>query len=184
LVDFLAVGAGIEPGLVVPVVFEGSDDGFANGRNAVAETEGVGFVDLVAVEAGGDVEFVDGAFVSFGDDCLPDSRDAEEAHGVGAFVPAVEVADDGDKFGVGCPDGEGNAAVGEEMGAESFVEAAVGSFVEEVAVLGTELELRRGNGADGFGDDAHGFSFLRMATTARSGISTQSGLEFSSYVIS
>jgi len=92
-------------------------------------------------------------------------------------VPIVEGADDGDGSGVGRPDGEVDAAFGEDVSAEFFVEAAVGSFVEEIDVLLAEAGRDLGFLGGGSG---HGLRSLRMATTACRGICTQSGRELSS----
>ena len=101
------------------------------------EGEGVGFQDEAAVCAD-DFEFVVGAGADAGDEDFPDAAFDAFAHGVGAAVPAVEISDDADPLGVGCPDGEGGAgdvADGAGVGAEDIVEGVVGAFGEVVDIL-------------------------------------------------
>jgi len=77
---------------------------------------------------------------------------------VAGFVPAVEIADDGDALGVGGPDAEKRAGRPlrlAETGAELVVKAAVAAFVEEVEVVVREPQI----------SDAHGSPKVRRRRT-------------------
>ena len=54
-----------------------------------------------------------------------------------AAVPAVEIADDLDASGVGCPDGKvdaGNAVNGADLRTKSFVQLVMATFADQVAI--------------------------------------------------
>ena len=53
-----------------------------------------------------DFIFVDGVLVKIGNEEFPNAAVVMEAHGVATAVPLVEVADDADTQGAGCPDSE------------------------------------------------------------------------------
>jgi hypothetical protein len=143
LFEPVGAGAAFHPVAVLPgVAVDGGDDGAGAGREFGEEGAGVGLHFAVAHVVGADEVFVDGAVGEAGDEEFPDAAGAE-AHGVAAFVPAVEVAGDEDAFGGGGPDGEADAADAVDLGdvgAEHVVALVVGAFAVEVEVEFGEQE--------------------------------------------
>ena len=90
----------------------------------------------------GDGEFVDVAVTRGWDDPGPDPRGGPRAQWVGGGVPAVEVPDDADVPGTGCPDGEHRPVRADQMAAELLRQPCMGPFVEEVDVGFGELPCR------------------------------------------
>src|SRR5262245_60732460 len=69
---------------------------------------------------------------------LPDTRIPNRREGVFSFFPIVEVTDDRDLLGVGCPDGEIGAAcsvVLDRMCTQLVVQVKVSPFIEEVQII-------------------------------------------------
>src|ERR1043165_4421033 len=93
----------------------------------------VGLVYPVTGIAGNDMKFVHAARLGLRHAHRPDAGVAA-LHRVGARVPAVPVADHGDRLRVGRPDGE-VSRVAEEMRAELLVQPAVGPFAEKILVV-------------------------------------------------
>ena len=150
-----AVAPIVHPGLVIPGVgAQISDDRGGFGAGFLLESVGIGFfVDVSGVVF--DFVFISIAYGDFRHEEFPDSRWAF-AHLVLATVPVVEVAEQGDVAGGGCPDGKvdaGDAVLGGEVGTEFFVDAVVVAFAEEVKVKFGEAGVFEGVGVvnDGFG---------------------------------
>ena len=129
LVETLAFGARGDPFLVVPgKIGDVPHDRGRLGPQLRGEAVGVGLLNEIAVVAALDLELVDFALTEIGDEELPDPGRAAVAHGVAPAVPMIEVANHADSLGVGCPDGEMNAAktvMRPDVGAQSFVVAIV-----------------------------------------------------------
>ncbi len=88
------------------------------------------------------LELVEAAGPDVGDEKLPHPGAAAHPHGMGAAVPSVEVADDADPVGVGCPDGElhaRDAVHRPRVGAEEAVGVPVASLAEQVQIKVAEL---------------------------------------------
>src|SRR5690606_5233465 len=126
------------PLVVAPGVGEVPDDGGGARRLLVAEPDGVRLLGAVAVVPGLDMVLVEVALADAGDEALPDPGAAARPERVRRAVPAVELAHDGDLFGVGRPDGEigaGDAVDRELVRPEAAVEVEVAALVEEVDVV-------------------------------------------------
>ena len=54
----------------------------------------------------GDGIFIQRAFAHASDKAMPVAEILDSSQGIGGLVPAVEIADDGNFFGIGGPDGE------------------------------------------------------------------------------
>ena len=99
-----------QPAVVVPNVI-GLRPDQARGLGAILPALRVG----IALEEDGAVSianfvFIERARTDIRNKQLPDTRAAAAAHGVGAPVPGVEVTGHADAGGVGCPNGEVDAA--------------------------------------------------------------------------
>src|SRR5690348_11894965 len=102
-VGFCTLG---NPGGVGPLVhIEIRDDGAGGRADLGAKGVRVGFKrDHVSIGAD-DLVFVDGTLVELGDEEFPDAGGAASAHGVGATVPLIEIADYADAASAGRPHG-------------------------------------------------------------------------------
>jgi hypothetical protein len=126
------------PFAVAPRVVERPDAGGRGRRQLGAEGEGVGLVDLVVAMARADAVLVGLPRRRVAGEALPDAQLAARFEQVDLARPAVPVADHADGVGVRRPDREVRASVRAQMAAEALVEARVGAFCEQIAILGTE----------------------------------------------
>ena len=135
----------LHPGLIGPGVVEAAHHGGRLGRHLAAEGKGVGLFDAVTQVARGDVILVDLAFAQTGKEPLPDAGAAERPQLLAVPVPAVEVAHDRHRLGIGRPDREVrplHALMGHDMRAELVIEPVVRALVEEIEiVVGQEAEV-------------------------------------------
>ena len=72
------------------------------------------------------------------DEAFPDAGAAARGQWMALGVPAIEVADDRDAFGVGRPDGEARpltALVLARVGTESFPDAPMAALPEQIQVV-------------------------------------------------
>ena len=131
------VHAAVHPLRVAPLVRRAADDRRRQRRHLELEPERIRLDDDLAVLRA-QLELVAVADGGGRDEDLPDAAHAEQAHGVHAPVPAVEVADDAGAGGVGGPDGEVHALGGADrhrVRAELVVDAGVVALAEEVEVV-------------------------------------------------
>ena len=138
-VQALAPGPRIHPVVVVPgELGDVPDDRGGLGPDLGREAVGVGLLDEVAVDPALDLELVDLALDQAGEEDLPEAALSNSASGVGAAVPAVEVADHADPEGVGRPDGEvdpPDPLVGPDVGAELLVALVMRPLAEQMEVV-------------------------------------------------
>ena len=116
--------------LVVP------NDGGVFWRDFVEGTVRISFDGEMALESFNFV-FIESALAEAGDENFPDAGRAENAHGVEAAVPVIEIANDTDALGVGRPNGEtdtGDTVQSAEMSAEFIVDAEFVALGEEVDI--------------------------------------------------
>ncbi len=110
LVQPVGAFAPIQPIPVTPGVSIGfGNEGGGAGTYFEMLAVGVGFQQDCAAVAVADFEFVQIARVQIGDEQFPHAAAAADPHGVNPAVPAVEVADHADPFGIGRPYGEQDA---------------------------------------------------------------------------
>ncbi|MEZ5364828.1 MAG: hypothetical protein R2748_21445 [Bryobacterales bacterium] len=98
----------------------------------------IGLFSFESVVVGADEKLVDFALANVGDKRLPNAGIAAATHRVRVAVPAVEIADDGDRTGVRRPNGETHAGLAVELGqmrTELFVVAVMAALAEEVQVV-------------------------------------------------
>jgi hypothetical protein len=133
-------GAGVQPLVVGPLERRTRHDRRGRRRNLGGERHGIG---LVADDAVGPVHsvLVDRAGADIRDEQLPHAGRTEGAHREALPAPTVEISDDGDTGGGGCPHRERRAtdvAVGCRvvllMRAEDVPQAFVTAFAEQVEV--------------------------------------------------
>ena len=136
--------AGAHPLLVAPGV-----GGFDNNRSGLwrdlgALSQGVGFVDAVAL-GGLDRKLIDRPGMDLGNKQLPHARGAETAHGVLGGIPPVEITNDSDANGIGCPHCEGCAAdfahrggVGGGVGSKDIPQAFMAAFTDQMQIHGAK----------------------------------------------
>src|SRR3954462_442788 len=104
-------------------------------------SEGIGFIDDVAVVIRHDMKFVKRALANSWDKRFPDAGAAARLQDVGARVPSVEAAYDRNFARVRGPHRKGRAILAvhpADVGAQPLVNAIVRAFIKEVQVLGTE----------------------------------------------
>ena len=142
-------------------------------RRLAVEGVGVGLELLVPGEAGTDVVLVRRALAETGDEDFPDTAIAA-AHGMAAGVPIVELAGDGDTYGVGRPHGEANA--GDAIGVCDVRAERAPRFMQRA--LGVQIEVGIGDPrAEAVGIVNGGFAAVPQAgaNRVRLGIAVQSG---------
>src|SRR5216683_505523 len=109
LLQMFFLGATLLPFGVVPLIAADiENDGGGFGRYFRREAVGVGLLLLIALDARPHLVLVMRAGARARNEDFPDPACAQ-AHGMAAAVPIVEIARDGDNFGVGRPDGEARA---------------------------------------------------------------------------
>ena len=156
------LAARFHPGRVLPLVPVDVPDHRGGFRRRLAvEGVGVGLELLVAGEARAHVVLVGRSLAQAGDENLPDAAIAA-AHGMAADVPVVELAGDGDAFGVGRPHGEAHA--GDAIGRVDVRAEGVPGFVERA--LGVQVEIGIGDSAGRSGRGRR-FRFRGRPTGAR-----------------
>jgi len=130
------------PRLVAPAIGRfGTDDGGGSGRHLGGEGVRIGAVGEQCPRSGADLELVESSRRDTGNEDLPHSGLVAPAHSMAPAVPAVEVADNGEPAGVGCPDGEQgalDALDGLRVGAEHGVALGQRAFGEPHEVLGRD----------------------------------------------
>ena len=131
-------GALFEPGGVAPLVAAR----IADNRRIVRgrfEPGGIGIrLQPDETAAVPDFELVHFALAQAGHEEFPDPGRPEQAHRMKAAVPAVEIADDRDPAGRGCPHRERHAldpVHRAQLGAELVVDPVLVAFVEQVEIL-------------------------------------------------
>ena len=126
------------PGRVAPLVLERPHDRRGARRHFAVEPDRVRLLHLVPVKAGGEVVLVARAPADAGHESLPDAGRRARVERVARRLPAVEVADDGDRGGIRGPDGEARAGDALEhagMRPELVGEVQVSALVEQVEVV-------------------------------------------------
>ena len=112
------------------------DDGRGQGRHFERDPEGVALLQHCPL-TGTDLELILHPIREVGNEQLPDAVGQEQTHRGHTAVPAVEVADQADAFGVGRPYGEmhaGGRPDRETVRAELFERADVRAFPEQMQV--------------------------------------------------
>src|SRR5204862_2395223 len=126
------------PGVVAPgVAVEPADDRRSGGWQLAARAVGICLVDAVPAVPGDNAVFVGRALTHARDEALPDARALVQRERHGRVAPALEVADDRHRLGVGRPHREARAGVpafGQGVRAQLLVDAAVRAFGEQVDV--------------------------------------------------
>ena len=159
------------PIAVSPVVAEVPHDGGPSRRRLRVRGERVRLVDSLARDLRMDEVLVERAMTDGRDESFPDAGLLALVEPVRALVPAIEVADDADAFGVRRPYSEvGALGLRHRVRAELVEEVAVRALVEQVDVEGAQQRACR---------DAH--AGATRSSRPRSGIATQSGRRFNSY---
>ena len=113
------------------------------------KADGIGLIDLVAVSARFNVEFVKRALGYSGDEAFPDPGITARSKHIGARTPRVKAADYGNQAGVWRPDAEDDsrfAIARDQMSAHGFVHAIVAALVEEIEILIREQRYAVGSG--------------------------------------
>ena len=136
-VETLKLSAAAHPFAVEPLM-PGLEDDRRRLRGLFAlERERVGFVELVAAQSREQAVLVAHSDGCPRNEALPDARGGMWGEWVPRAIPAIEVPDDGNSFGIRRPNGEENsrdAAHGHGMGAQLLVQAEVAPLVEEVDI--------------------------------------------------
>ena len=123
-----------EPGLVRPGEFAGvPHNGRLFGGHLEEKAEGIG-VELDAAVGIANLKLVMRPLPHAGDENLPDAGGSEQAHGMAAAIPVVEITHDADPLGVGCPDrktGTRHAIDDAQLRAELFINSPFVALVEQ-----------------------------------------------------
>ena len=133
----ISLVAQTHPLLVGPLVIEVPHDRARARRRLVMKPVRVGLVDPVHVKSRTQVVLVDRTLAQAGDEALPHPRMFPRSHGVGIGVPAIEVADHRDAFGIRRPYREVRtrlAVHGNEMRTQLLIQTVVASLIKEVKV--------------------------------------------------
>src|SRR5262249_6882454 len=143
----------LHPLRILPAIVELPDDRGGAWRKLGAKGIGVALVDLVVSLFGDEVVLVERSGADTRDDTLPDARGVlPRRERIAAAAPAVEIADHGQGFGVGCPHGEARArgrirsGRGHGMRAKRLVSAEVRSLAEVIDVLSCQQHTGKCSG--------------------------------------
>src|SRR5438093_8491182 len=96
--------------MVGPVIIEIPNDGSGLGRSFIENGKRIGFVHSVTIEPRDDMVFKERSFADAWKKSLPDARLFFRRQLVAALILVIEIADNGDLFGVRRPNGEIGAA--------------------------------------------------------------------------
>src|SRR5438270_10544477 len=103
------------PLAIAPLVVERPGARCGERRRLRIPRERIGLIDFVAPLGADDAKFVRAAVRNAGDECFPNTGTlSARLERVYAHVPMIEVTDDGDARGVGCPDAEASV-IGSKM---------------------------------------------------------------------
>ncbi len=130
--------ARFHPLLVGPLVVEIPDDRSRTRRLFVKHAKRVGFLADVSLIVGNDVVLVQRALADSGHKAFPDTGTPACLKQMRLCVPAIEIADDRNRTGVGCPHPKVCSWLSRnrsEVSAQLVVNPVVGTLVEEMEIL-------------------------------------------------
>ena len=122
------------PIAIVPFIIERPRARCGERRRFGKECEWIGLVGFVAVLAD-DSEFIRSSMRNAGNECFPDSGAVgARVERIGAQIPAIEITNDRNAFGVRRPDAKPRAVL-DEMAPHRVVEPNVSSLAKQVRIV-------------------------------------------------